>query len=95
MYAISNLIDGEEPSWRAVNSIEDLSEGEISVDDIPINPVWDNSLNGLRSMTDAELAAQQSSEEAAAELKQQRINNVIAALPTGVGQDLLALLGIT
>jgi len=61
LYALSNCVNGACPSWRIVDSEEDLAEGEIGADAIPDYPVWDSSLSdgqgALRSMTDTELAA--------------------------------------
>lgn len=58
MYALSNLINGQSPSYRAVNSEDDALAGEIVVANIPKNAIWDATDGILRSMTEAELFAE-------------------------------------
>jgi len=58
MYAVSNLIDGAEPSARAVKEGWELNEGEILVDDLPENPVWNAATQQIRSKGEQEVVAE-------------------------------------
>jgi len=56
-YAISNLVDGKEPSARAVKEGWELAEGETLVGDLPAFPVWDAATQQLRGLSPEEVTA--------------------------------------
>ncbi len=58
-YALSNLIDGQVPSYRYVNLPTDALPGEVVVADADFRDgwVWDAANKRLRPRTDAEVLA--------------------------------------
>lgn len=56
---------------RSIDSVDDVQAGEIVLDTLPDSPCWDTTLNGgvggVRSMTDAEAAAEESAMQATAD----------------------------
>lgn len=56
-YALSNLVNGQEPSYRYVVSAGDAMPGEVVVDDVPSGYVWNAATQTLRARTAAEQLA--------------------------------------
>jgi hypothetical protein len=56
-WAISNLVDGQEPSSRRVEPDWPLRPDEILVNEDPTGKVWDAANRRLRPRTDAEVLA--------------------------------------
>lgn len=57
MYALSNLVNGQVPSARAIRTPGDASPGEVVVEEIPAGWVWDSSAGTLRQRDSAETLA--------------------------------------
>lgn len=53
-YALSNLVNGQEPSYRSIASADDAAPGEVVVDNVPAGYVWDSATQSLRPRTAAE-----------------------------------------
>lgn len=56
-YALSNLVNGEEPSYRYIATAADAAPGEVLVDDVPPGYVWNAATQTLRARTAAEQLA--------------------------------------
>jgi hypothetical protein len=57
-WAISNLVDGQEPSYRSVKPDWPLNPGEVLVNEDPTGKVWDATNGKLRPRTAAEILAE-------------------------------------
>ena len=55
LYALSNLAEGESPSWRMIRDPKDATGGEVVMEEPPPPGwVWDASAQALREPTDTE-----------------------------------------
>ena len=97
LYALSNLTDKKRPSARAIDAAEDALSGEVVVESLPVDAVWDASARKLRALTKDEKKEAQDIMNSATAQRQQDLQTVkiaaakdphVAALARLVGIDL-------
>lgn len=83
-YALSNLVDGQPPSYRYIASASGAAQGEVVVDDVPAGSVWNTATQSLRTRTNAEKLAL---------AKSQRISDIRDSLNAWYLQDVRSVEG--